>query len=63
MPFENEEDVHRLTAALIFGKPPEEISDKDGSSPIGGGGHSERFWGKNLITVSTTILDIKTSPL
>ncbi len=44
--FENEEDVHRLTAALIFGKPPEEISDKDGSSPIGGGRHSERFWGK-----------------
>lgn len=40
------EDLHRLTAALIFGKRPEEISDVDGSSTIGGGKHSERYWGK-----------------
>ncbi len=44
--FENEEDVHRLTAGLIFSKPPEEISDEEGSCPLGGGKHSERFWGK-----------------
>jgi DNA polymerase-1 len=44
--FENKEDVHSLTAGLIFGKPPSEISSVDGSSSIGGGRHSERFWGK-----------------
>jgi DNA polymerase-1 len=44
--FENNEDVHRLTAGLIFGKPPEEVSDEEGSSSIGGGKFSERFWGK-----------------
>lgn len=44
--FETGADIHRQTAALIFGKPMEEISDEDGSCPIGGGLHSERFWGK-----------------
>ena len=44
--FENEEDVHRLTAGLIFGKPPEEVSAEDGSCPLGDGSHSERFYGK-----------------
>jgi uracil-DNA glycosylase family 4 len=44
--FESGADIHRQTAALIFGKPMEEISDEDGSCPIGGGMHSERFWGK-----------------
>jgi uracil-DNA glycosylase family 4 len=44
--FESGRDIHRQTAALIFGKPMEEISDEDGSCPIGGGQHSERFWGK-----------------
>lgn len=39
-------DLHRLTAALIFGKPYAEISDEDGSSDIGNGEQSERFWGK-----------------
>ncbi len=39
-------DVHRQTAALIFNKNINEISDKDGSSSIGGGIYSERFWGK-----------------
>lgn len=44
--FETGVDIHRLTASLIFGKPVEEISDKPGSSSIGGGVYSERFWGK-----------------
>lgn len=39
-------DVHRMTAALIFGKDPNEISDVEGSSDIGDGHYSERDWGK-----------------
>lgn len=44
--FSQGEDIHSKTAALIFRKSIEEISDKDGSSPIGTGQYSERFWGK-----------------
>jgi len=44
--FETGRDVHSLTAALIFGKPVDEISNVDGSSQLGGGHYSERFWGK-----------------
>jgi DNA polymerase-1 len=44
--FETGMDVHSLTAALMFGKRPDEISDVDGSSSLAGGRHSERFWGK-----------------
>lgn len=44
--FETGKDVHSLTAGLILGKPPEEISDEPGSCSLGGGEHSERFWGK-----------------
>jgi uracil-DNA glycosylase family 4 len=44
--FEKGIDVHRLTASLIFGKRIEEISDEPGSTSIGGGIYSERFWGK-----------------
>ena len=44
--FESGKDVHKLTAALIFQKPVDEISDEDGSSDIGDGTHSERYWGK-----------------
>jgi len=44
--FENNEDLHRLTASLIFGIPKEEISDEPGSSQLGGGMYSQRFWGK-----------------
>lgn len=39
-------DVHSLTAGLIFGKPPSQISDEPGSSKLGDGQHSERDWGK-----------------
>lgn len=44
--FETGKDVHRLTAALIFGKPPEEISDEPGSCSLGNGDSTERQWGK-----------------
>uniref|UniRef100_A0A6H1ZVQ7 Putative DNA polymerase n=1 Tax=viral metagenome TaxID=1070528 RepID=A0A6H1ZVQ7_9ZZZZ len=44
--FEADQDVHRLTASLIFGKPPDEISDEPGSSSLAQGKYSERFWGK-----------------
>jgi DNA polymerase-1 len=39
-------DLHRLTASIIFGKSYDSISDKDGSSDLGDGRQSERFWGK-----------------
>lgn len=44
--FENGVDLHRLTASIIFGKHYEEISSEDGSSSLGDGRQSERFWGK-----------------
>jgi DNA polymerase len=39
-------DVHRITSSFVFEKPPEEISDEEGSSNLGSGEHSERDWGK-----------------
>lgn len=44
--FESGADVHSLTASFIFNKDPNDILDIDGSSDIGNGEHSERFWGK-----------------
>lgn len=44
--FERGIDLHRLTASIIFGKPYDQISDEDGSSDLGDGKQSERFWGK-----------------
>ena len=44
--FESGIDLHRLTASVIFGKPYDEISGEDGSSSLGDGRQSERFWGK-----------------
>jgi len=44
--FETGVDVHSLTASLIFDKDIEEVSDDEGSCPLGDGTHSERFWGK-----------------
>ena len=44
--FEKGIDLHRLTASVIFGKPYDQISDEDGSSLLGDGRQSERFWGK-----------------
>lgn len=39
-------DPHKLTAALIFGIPYEEVSDEPGSSNLGDGKRSQRYWGK-----------------
>lgn len=44
--FEHNIDMHRQTAGLIFGKPTEDVSDEIGSTLIGGGKYSERFFGK-----------------
>jgi len=44
--FEAGYDLHRLTAALIFNKHPDDITTEDGTCDIGDGTHSERFWGK-----------------
>ncbi len=44
--FENGLDLHRLTAALIFSIPYDEVTTLDGTCPIGDGTHSQRFWGK-----------------
>lgn len=44
--FEEGLDSHRMTGSLIFGKPYEEISDKEGSCSIGNGEASERDWAK-----------------
>lgn len=44
--FESGTDVHRQTAALCFGMPFNEVSDEEGSSSIGNGEHSQRYWGK-----------------
>ena len=44
--FEQGIDLHRLTASIISGKPYNEISCEEGSSSLGDGRQSERFWGK-----------------
>jgi len=44
--FEKGIDLHRLTAAMIFSKPFDEVSDEPGSTNLGDGKHSERDWGK-----------------
>lgn len=44
--FESGLDLHRLTAALIFGVPYDDVTDEDDTCPIGDGTHSQRFWGK-----------------
>jgi len=44
--FEQGIDLHCLTASVISGKPYDKISREDGSSILGDGRQSERFWGK-----------------
>jgi uracil-DNA glycosylase family 4 len=44
--FEQGIDLHRLTASVILGKPYDQISGEDGSSDLGDGRQSERYWGK-----------------
>jgi len=44
--FESGIDLHSLTASIIFNKPYDQISKEDGSSPLGDGRQSERYWEK-----------------
>ena len=44
--FESDIDIHRKTASLVLSKSYEDISDEKGSSPLGNGTKSERYWGK-----------------
>jgi len=44
--FEQGIDLHTLTASIIFHKPYSQISKVDGSSSLGDGRQSERYWGK-----------------
>jgi len=44
--FEQGIDLHTLTASIIFRKPYNQISKEDGSSTLGDGRQSERYWGK-----------------
>lgn len=44
--FEDGIDIHKLTASMVFNKDIEDISAKKGSSNIGNGKKSERYWGK-----------------
>ena len=44
--FEEGIDLHRMTASVIFKKPYDQISAEDGSSELGDGRQSERYWGK-----------------
>ena len=39
-------DLHKLTASIIFSKSYSDISDEEGSSDLGDGRQSERYWGK-----------------
>ena len=39
-------DLHTMTASVIFHKPYDQISKVDGSSVLGDGRQSERYWGK-----------------
>ncbi len=39
-------DVHVMTAALIFGIDEADVSREPGSAEMGGGAHSQRYWGK-----------------
>ena len=39
-------DLHTLTASIIFHKPYDKVSKVDGSSSLGDGRQSERYWGK-----------------
>lgn len=58
--FENEEDVHSLTAGLLLGKNPVDVSREDGSSPLGDGTHSERDWGKKANHCKLKTCDVLT---
>ena len=61
--FEQGIDLHKLTASVIIGKPYDQISSEDGSSPLGDGRQSERFWGKKGNHATNYDVGYKTSAL
>lgn len=61
--FEKGIDLHRLSASVIFGKPYDEISDEDGSSDLGDGRQSERYWGKKANHATNYDVGFKTFAL
>ena len=61
--FETGIDLHRLTASVICRKPYDEISSEDGSSPLGDGRQSERFWGKKGNHATNYDVGVKTFAL
>ena len=61
--FEAGRDLHRLTATSIFGKGYDEISAVDGSSSLGDGRQSERYWGKKGNHATNYDVGIKTFAL
>lgn len=54
--FEQGIDLHRMTASIIFNKPYNQISNKDGSSTLGDGRQSERYWGKKCVLETAQVL-------
>jgi len=44
--FETGIDIHRQTASLLFNIPFDKVSEEPGSSDIGNGTRSQRYWGK-----------------
>ena len=54
--FEEGIDLHKLTASIIFNKPYDQISSEDGSSDLGDGRQSERFWGKKCLLTTAQVL-------
>jgi len=57
--FEDNKDVHRLTASLMFGVPYDQVSDEPGSTHLGGGRYSQRFFGKKCKLRSCEVLSEK----
>lgn len=61
--FESGIDLHRMTASVICRKPYDEISSEDGSSPLGDGRQSERYWGKKGNHATNYDVGVKTFAL
>jgi len=61
--FEQGIDLHRLSASILFGKPYDQISAEDGSSSLGDGRQSERYWGKKTNHATNYDIGYKTFAL
>ena len=57
--FENGIDIHAQTAGIIFNKLTSEVSNVDGSSMLGNGTHSERYFGKQANHSLNYLLGVK----